>query len=116
MWTVVFFLCCIILLGCTNGRETFVNKTKEEPYYVKGDNPPIPLTADEMNKYYFGYPKQIYDVPTKPVAHPLNYFYEPKHAPYTFGGYYQGLETPNFWPEDSKGGFTGVKPTDPKTH
>ena len=111
MWQVFAFLILILILGCVNGRETFVVESKEKPHWEKPTFPHnIPLTAEEMNKFYFGHPKPIFQVPPKSPEHPLNYFYNPKYATYKDGGYYQGLDTPAFWPQDSKGGFKGVDP------
>lgn len=91
----IWFLILIVLLKLVIDQST--ENFSLAPYNVANPNSEkMPLTATDFNKYYFGYPRPTYDVPPKPVAHPTQSFYN-KDGPYTYGGYYMGLEFPKYW-------------------
>lgn len=84
MWLILLFLLAVVLL-CKDQFEGFATYAGTQC-----------MKADEYQKYLTGYPNQTFEYSLNKVAHPKHYFYD-KHAPYTFGGYYQGQEYPIYW-------------------
>ena len=92
LWLLVLLIVFKVL------SDTYGEKFCPAPYKVKANDSSekIPLTKEEFNKYYFGYPRPTYEVPLKSVAHPLQFFYK-QESPVTYGGYYAGMEFPKYW-------------------